>query len=265
MAIEISDLNVLVVEPSSTQQKIIDRELSALGIESIDNVETGADALDAINQYSPDLVLCAYYLADMNGADLLKQIRSNPNTQEILFLLVSSVTDIRELEPVRQAGVVGILPKPFTATDLSRALKATLDHLNPSRLSLESYDLDAIKILLVDDSMLARKHISRTLEGMGLNNITEATNGQEAVEILNQTFFDLIITDYNMPEMDGKELSEYIREQSMQSSVPIIMVTSEHDGSRLSAVQQAGVSAICDKPFEPDSVRQMIENLLEEY
>lgn len=264
MTIEVTDLNVLVVEPSSTQQKIIDRELSALGIQSIDNVSTGADALTSIEQFAPDLILCAYYLSDMDGSELLKQIRSNPNTQDILFLLVSSVTNIRELEPVRQAGIVGILPKPFSAADLSRALKASLDHLNPSRISLDSYDLEAIKILVVDDSPLARKHIIRTLDGMGLSNVTEANNGQEAVEQLNETFFDLIVTDYNMPEMDGEELSQYIREKSMQSSVPIIMVTSERDGSRLSAVQQAGVSAICDKPFEPDSVRQLIENLLEE-
>lgn len=264
MTIEIADLNVLVVEPSTTQQKIIDRELNALGIQSIDNVANGEQALESIQNFAPDLVLSAYYLSDMTGDQLLKQIRENPDTFDLLFLLVSSVTDIRELEPVRQAGIVGILPKPFTATDLSRALKATLNHLNPNRLSLDLYELDSLKILIVDDSHLARKHISNTLQGMGLTNLTEAENGQQAVDLLNETFFDLIITDYNMPEMDGKELSLYIREKSTQSSVPIIMVTSEQDGSRLSAVQQAGVSAICDKPFEPESVRQLIENLLEQ-
>jgi len=54
----------------------------------------------------------------------------------------------------------------------------------------------------------------------------------------------------------------YIREQSSQTSVPIIMVTSEHDSKRLAAVQQAGVSAICDKPFDPENVRQLIQQLV---
>jgi len=97
---------------------------------------------------------------------------------------------------------------------------------------------------------------------MGLDNIDEAVNGLEAVELLSNNLFDLVVTDYNMPEMDGRELSAYIREQSTQQSIPIIMVTSEQNDSRLAAVQQAGVSAICDKPFEPENVRQLIKQLI---
>ena len=158
--------------------------------------------------------------------------------------------------------MVAILPKPFSAKDLALALRTTLHHLNPEELELDESDVDDIKILLVDDSSLARKHIKRTLASMGLDNIDEAVNGLEAVELLSNNLFDLVVTDYNMPEMDGRELSAYIREQSSQQSIPIIMVTSEHNDSRLAAVQQAGVSAICDKPFEPENVRQLIKQLI---
>ena len=65
-----------------------------------------------------------------------------------------------------------------------------------------------------------------------------------------------------MPEMDGKAFVEHIRNHSAQSSVPILMVSSETDESRLAGVREAGITAICDKPFEPDTVKQLIERIL---
>ena len=73
---------------------------------------------------------------------------------------------------------------------------------------------------------------------------------------------DLVITDYNMPEMDGRQLVEYIRQQSWQSTVPVLMVTSEHNQQRLAAVERAGVSAICDKPFEQESIKRLLAEAL---
>jgi len=258
MDIDLNDLNILIIEPSRAQQHFIERELNTLGIDKVDCVSTAKDALEYILMGAPDLILCAYYLSDMTGCEFLETLRQDEANHEICFVLVSSVTDIKQLDDIRQAGVVAILPKPFSASDLTLALKSTLHHLNPEELT----NLEDLKILLVDDSPLARKHIIRTLKGMGFENITQAENGREAVGLLDETLFDLIVTDYNMPEMDGRELSAYIREQSSQTSVPIIMVTSEQDSSRLAAVQQAGVSAICDKPFDPENVRQLIQRLV---
>jgi len=263
MEIDIDDLNVLIVEPSKTQQRIIEKELNKLNIDKVDTVKTGSEALKYIEEGAPDLILSAYYLSDMTGSELLYNLRHQEVDNGTCFILVSSVTDIKQLDAVRQAGVVAILPKPFLASDLDLALRSTITHLNPEEITLDEQNLDDLRILLVDDSTLARKHIMRTLASMGLENITEAEDGQEAVSILNQAFFDLILTDYNMPEMDGRELSAFIREQSTQRSVPIIMVTSEQDESRLTAIQHSGVSAICDKPFEPDNVRQLIKQLID--
>jgi len=79
---------------------------------------------------------------------------------------------------------------------------------------------------------------------------------------LANNFFDLVVTDYNMPEMDGKELTEYIRNHSQQASIPILMVTSEASHSHLAGVKQSGVSAMCDKPFEPSMVKSLIRSIL---
>ena len=139
---------------------------------------------------------------------------------------------------------------------------ATLELLNPNEISLADIDLEQLRVLVVDDSATARRFIRRVLESLGLERFEEATNGREGAAMIDQHMFDLVVTDYNMPEMDGKELVEYIRNESNQPTVPVMMVTSEANEGRLEAVQQAGVSAMCDKPFEPGSVRKLLEQVL---
>jgi two-component system chemotaxis response regulator CheY len=98
---------------------------------------------------------------------------------------------------------------------------------------------------------------------MRLENITEAANGAEGLQFINNNFYDLIVTDFYMPEMDGKEMVEQIRNNSRQASVPILLVSSESNESRLAGIKQAGVSAICDKPFEPSQIKQLIERIID--
>jgi two-component system chemotaxis response regulator CheY len=178
------------------------------------------------------------------------------------FLLISSETNINYLEPIRQAGAIAILPKPFTSNDLDIALSSTLDYLNPQKLELNYLDIEDIKVLAVDDSPTSLKYITKILNDLGIDQITLATNGQQAFELFNSHAFDLVVTDFNMPEMDGLQLTSSIRAESVQKSVPILMLTSEQNKSRLAAVKKAGVSAILDKPFEPATMRKLISQLL---
>lgn len=259
-----SELSILLVEPSATQLKIIMRQLKHAGVHKIEGVADGQAATQLIQHYQPDLIISAMYLPDMTASELLTTVRSQPASEHCLFMLISSETDFNLLEPLRQAGVVAILPKPFTLTDLQRALRATVDYIDPQELSLQNYDVTQLKVLLVDDSLTARNHISRVLADMGVGTIVKTDNGVNAVEILRKDDFDLIITDFNMPEMDGQQLVSFIRQEMGNSYIPIMMVTSEQDEARLGQVQQSGVSAILDKPFEPSTVREVLFRLLDE-
>jgi two-component system chemotaxis response regulator CheY len=214
--------------------------------------------------YPPDLVISALYLPDMSGTDLVHAMRRDDALEDTSFMLISSETRFRYLDPIRQAGAIAILPKPFSQDELKIALNTTLDFLDPGSLQLDNYDPENIEVLIVDDSPLARKFIRRVLSTIGLERFSEAGDGIEAMELIADNFFDLIVTDYNMPRMDGRELVEHIRSGSSQASVPVLMVTSEQNENRLAAVQQAGISAVCDKPFEPESVRRLVEQALSE-
>ena len=260
--ITISDLSIFLVEPSSTQQQIISKYLRDFGITHITPYKSANEALNDLVNNEPDLVISAMHMQDMSGTELIQKMRDNEATIDIPFMLISSETSFRYLDPIRQAGVIAILPKPFQPEQLLAALRNTIDFILPDELSSHDYENEELEVLVVDDSATARRHISRVLTNLGINKITEATNGKEAVQIIADQYFDLIVTDYNMPEMDGHELVEFIRTKSSQSSIPILMVSSESDESRLAAVQQVGVSAVCDKPFEMDSVRQILKQML---
>jgi len=253
----LAELKVLLVEPSSMQWNLVSRMLENQGVSHISHVGRGDEALAAMRQSLPDVVISSLYLPDMAGTDLVIAMRADDWLDAVPFILVSSETRPQVLDPVRQSGACSIVAKPFTEQQLSRALFAAADYLNPPA-ELDVADIESLRVLLVDDSLASRHHLRRLLEDLGIQRITEAADGKEAVALLQETMVDLVITDYNMPEMDGRELTEYIRTQSWQSQVPVLMVTSEQNQGRLAAVEKAGVSAICDKPFEAGSIRKLI-------
>lgn len=261
-SVAIEQLQILLVEPSSAQHRIIEGYLRQLRVEHIHWVQEAQHALDYIAEQQPDLLISAMHLSDMTGTDLLETLRNGQQHADIPFMLISSETNYKYLEPIRQAGAIAILPKPFELEQLRTGLYATLDYFDPGQLDTKSIIYYELKVLLVDDSGLSRRHIANILRSMGIENITEAENGQQAFELVLSNFYDLIVTDLNMPEMDGKELIEQIRQNSQQANVPILMVSSERDKSRLAVVQSAGVSAICDKPFEAKNIKQIIERIL---
>lgn len=262
MSYDFLKLDVLLVEPSVMQVKIVRKACEDLGIRRV-RVATGlVDALSQMHDQAPDVVISALYLPDGSGTEVVGAMRADTALQQVAFVLVSSETRPQALDPVRQSGICGILPKPFSAAQLKRALYSTLDFLSDGK-PLESHlDAEALRVLLVDDSPNARKFMRRVLENLGVRDFLEADNGREAADVLERTMVDLIVTDYNMPEMDGREFVEHVRQKSWQRSVPILMVTSEADVQRLAAVEEAGVSGICDKPFEPVVVRQLLQKML---
>jgi len=257
--ITIGELVVLLVEPSPTQQKIITGHLSQLGVTRVEWEQSAGAALERMRRANPDLVISAMHLPDMTGSELIENMRLSSDLGDIPFMLISSETDVRYLTPLRQAGVIAILPKPYELDQLKRALFTTVDYLEPDTEDLEDFPVGELRVLIVDDSITSRHHISRLFNRLGIVKISEAVNGKQAVELINNQYFDLVVTDYNMPEMDGKELTEYIRDQSKQASIPILMITSESDSGRLAAVQQSGVSAICDKPFDPKTIKRVLK------
>lgn len=262
--------SVLLIEPSRTQAGIIRRYLQSLDLLNVVSVTTGADALKAIQSHRPDVVITAMHLNDMTGTQLANQIRADKSAAAPGFVLISSESEGKEAEALGHSGHAALLHKPFTADSLMNALKlacpvfANLKAPSASTFVAPTPVTPARRnchVLIVDDSVAARLHIRNVLAGLGLAQISEAEDGAEAVACLAREKYDLIITDYNMPLMDGRGLIAYMRQNPATSSVPIIMVTTETDARRLDAIRQLGVT-VCEKSFPADVARTLIDTLL---
>ncbi len=212
----------------------------------------------------PDLVISAMYLPDGTAEDFLLELRNDPITENQGFMLISSITDRKRLETLRQSGIMAVLPKPFSAEDLDRALRASLDFLSEQEIELEYFDITALRILLVDDSRMARRYLRQVFESLGATSFVEAEDGRQAVQALEAHTFDLVVTDYNMPEMDGAELTRHIRGHGAYSHLPVLMISSQPEQASLSGVQQAGVDNLCDKPFNAETARHALSRLFGE-
>ncbi|XZE18447.1 response regulator [Pirellulaceae bacterium SH449] len=116
-----------------------------------------------------------------------------------------------------------------------------------------------MKVLVADDSGIMRKIIIRSLNSVGVTDIVEAADGQEAINAFTDEI-DLILTDWNMPNKSGLDVVTEIRAKG--SAVPIIMVTTEAQKGQVIAAIQAGVSDYLTKPFEADDLRAKLDKFV---
>lgn len=116
-------------------------------------------------------------------------------------------------------------------------------------------------ILTVDDSASLRMAIRIALTGAGYT-VTEAADGAEGLAKATATRFDLIVTDLNMPNMDGLEMIRGLRQQPAQAGVPIIFLTTESDDSMKAQAKAAGATGWLVKPFQPEQLIRVAQKVL---
>ncbi|WP_432453175.1 MULTISPECIES: response regulator [unclassified Agarivorans] len=262
-SLSLGDLTILLVEPSNMQRNIIRTRFHEAGIDNFLMAENCQQAVNLAIQSAPDLVVSSMYFMDGTATDLVQQLRANDLSRDIAFMLISSEACHHTLDAIKQAGVIAILPKPFEFTHLLAALQATISYIEPDASYLANIDYSSKRILVVDDSQTARRHISKVLENIGIRQVLVAEHGQQALALLEQHPVDLVITDYNMPVMDGAALIESLRQHPRFCDIPALMVTSENNGAKLDGVRQSGVSALVDKPFDIDVVKQVLASLFD--
>lgn len=117
------------------------------------------------------------------------------------------------------------------------------------------------KILTVDDSRTMRAMLMRALASAGFE-VFEAGDGLEALEMLTALKFDLIITDLNMPGMDGLQLVRQVRASRHHRNVPVLLLTTEADGDKKTQGRNAGATGWMVKPFQPDSLVSVVNQVV---
>ena len=118
-------------------------------------------------------------------------------------------------------------------------------------------------IITVDDSSTMRRIIKNTLQKLGFETILEAGNGVEALEVMSKNKVDMIVTDWNMPEMDGLTFVKAVRAKDEYKDLPILMMTTEAAKEDILTALRSGVNNYVVEPFTPETLQEKVFKLLD--
>jgi two-component system, chemotaxis family, chemotaxis protein CheY len=118
----------------------------------------------------------------------------------------------------------------------------------------------SFNVLVVDDSVSMRAVIKKIIlvSGFNADKILEASNGKEALDVLGREWVDMIISDINMPEMNGLELLSMLKQNSLYAELPIIMISTEGSEERIQEAFALGARGFIKKPFLPEELREKL-------
>ena len=256
-------MKVLVVDDSQTVRRSIRRELEEGGYEVIE-AGNGLEAITRIaGSHPPDLITLDIEMPHLNGFETLRKLRTPPYSQHfyaqtskgIPTILVTGKDTLEERQQGFDLGAAEFITKPFAQGDI---LSVVNKILAPNTYMQE------MKVLVVDDSPLTRSTIVDMLDHEGLT-VLQAQNGEEAFSLFCEhgERINLILTDYEMPELTGYELCHKIRSELQIKDLPIIFLTSISDQAKILDVFKIGASDYIVKPFAKEELLARIKAHLE--
>jgi len=122
----------------------------------------------------------------------------------------------------------------------------------------------ALNIMIVDDSPVMRTFIRKVvgLTGLDVGEYCEAADGEDALKLLQERWMDLVLTDINMPRMNGEEFVRRLESDELLRTIPVIVVSTDSSHSRIQQMLALGAKGYMSKPFLPESLRDEVEKVL---
>ena len=262
----ISGKTALVVIPNSIRREVVQATLTGWGLD-VEAAESSAQALLKIKQSSP---ICILIDSQCVGETEWKALRNQVQQKKCEALLISPLGEPLSREELRTRGFSAGVSKPVRRRGLLTGLRACLSLRDPAaEPSQETQSAESpvarYNLLLVEDNIVNQKVASKLLTRLG-HQVTLAVNGREAVEAVQETTFDCILMDVQMPEMDGLEATRVIREQEAEAGknpVPIIAMTAHALQGDKERCLDAGMNNYISKPVQTDRLRQTLEDCVE--
>lgn len=124
----------------------------------------------------------------------------------------------------------------------------------------------AFNVLIVDDSSSMRAIVKKIIKASGFNvgEYLEAADGKEALKVLTDEWVDIVLSDINMPNMDGMELIAEMKRDELLKSIPVVMVTTEGSEKRVQDAIDLGASGYVKKPFLPEDIKRTLNSIMGE-
>jgi two-component system sensor histidine kinase/response regulator len=258
-------LRALVVDDNSTNREILQAQLTSWHLKA--DIAAGAQeaigmlasAADSAEPYR--FAILNMRMHKIDGMGLANQIKSNPQTRDVILISLSSIGDPMKMEQMTRLGFAVCLTKPALPSQLYDAIVSSLAAHDLGQVmpveapqTAESIRLDGVRILLAEDNAVNRFVASELLTNSGCI-CTMVVNGREALEAALQQSHDVILMDCQMPELDGLEATRAIRDAEKKSGVathrPIIALTANAIKGDRELCLDAGMDDYVTKPIEP--------------
>jgi CheY-like chemotaxis protein len=267
-------LSVLVVDDNHTSRRILGSMLSDRGLETT-LADSGASALEALEHAAASgcsfqLIVVDTHMPGMDGFTLTQRIQANPQFSGAKIALLTSGTHRGDADRCRDLGIPVCLAKPIGEAELLEAI--TRMWQPPAKIEaqpdsgprhLAKAVEHRLRLLVVEDNPVNGLVARRLLEKQN-HTVRTATNGQQALEIIEKEKFDCVLMDLQMPILDGFEATAAIRnnERSRGGHLPIIALTAHAmDGDRESCLV-AGMDGYLTKPIDAKNVLTTVERVL---
>jgi ligand-binding sensor domain-containing protein/signal transduction histidine kinase/CheY-like chemotaxis protein/HPt (histidine-containing phosphotransfer) domain-containing protein len=265
---------VLIVDDNATNRKVLDRQLTHLGMLTtcVDGAPAALEALAAsLGSAHFDLAVLDYMMPDCDGLELGRQITGDPRFNHIRLVLLTSAGRMHSASDFEKLGFAAFLLKPVTHRELRECLARVMsldgsqwhERTQPMLLGKPRGErLAEAKILLAEDNLVNQKVARGTLERMGYR-VDVAGNGSEAVAAWESGRYHLILMDCQMPVMDGYQAAHEIRvRESGASRIPIIALTADAMSGAERQCLDAGMDGYLTKPLDRERLAVTIERYL---
>lgn len=250
-------MKALVVDDSKVARKMLSGMLTQhCDFTEIVEAEDGAEAVGSVQQEDFDLILLDWELPKMSGIDVLRKIREWGKTTPVL--MVTGESDKERVLEAYEAGANNYIFKPYQPASLAEKILRIFDGFLEADAETET---TLGKALVVDDSSVGRRVLVGILHhNVGFEEILQASDGAEAVEMVKRDDFDVVLMDWNMPNMSGIDALKQIR--WLGKKMPIVMVTSEAEKDRVVEALENGANDYIVKPFTTTSIETKIKKIL---
>jgi two-component system sensor histidine kinase/response regulator len=242
-------------------------------------VEDGEEALaelsagrDAAEPYA--LILTDMHMPGMDGFTLVERIRQRPELSTATIMMLTSAGHRGDADRCKELGVAAYLLKPIRQSELREVIARILGAREQTgaiplvtRYSLQDARDPAafLRILLAEDNLVNQRLATRLLEKRG-HRVDVAGNGREALEALERASYDLVLMDIQMPEMDGLEAIEKIREKEKLTGkhLPVVALTAHAMKGDEERCLTAGMDGYLTKPIRPQELDDVLDKYVSE-
>jgi len=243
--------SILFVDDSPTMHKLVEKTFDK-DLYQIYHANDGAQGLELYNDTFPDIILSDIEMPVMDGLEFCRLVKENNRGRFIPVVIFSSLGEQVTIDTAFNYGADGYLHKPLSPEKLLDKVEEFFDSLERKKNS---------KILVVDDSKVIAEVLYHALTKNNLN-VLMASSGKEALDIAKSERPEIIITDLEMSGMDGYELTKKIRGNPEIKDTTVIMMSSLSDQSYIKKGELLGVAKYFTKPFEPDRLVMVVEQIL---